>query len=96
MPGEVEKPGMKPVSAAAVAVALDHHGAHVVVQHLLLHAAKRQERVLVRRDQRLDPLVGDEFDISRAAPPQRRHKHQQPVAAAQSTCICSPVRSQSE
>jgi hypothetical protein len=80
--GEVEKAGMEAVSTATVAVPLDDDRAHIVVQHLARHAAKREERVLVRLDQRFDPLVGDELDIGGPAPAQRRHEHREPVCAA--------------
>ena len=53
MAGEVEKAGMEAVPAAAIAVPLQHDGAHIVVQHLARRAAERQKGVLVRLDQRL-------------------------------------------
>jgi hypothetical protein len=82
MAGEVEKPGMKAVSTAAVAVPLQHDSAHIVVQNLARGAAECQKGVLVRLDQRLNPLVGDELDIGGPAPAQRRHESREPVAAA--------------
>src|SRR5512134_1721083 len=72
--GEVEKAGMEAVSTATVAVPLDD-GAHIVVQHLVRDAAESEECILVRRDQRLDTLVGDELDIGGPAPAQRRHEY---------------------
>ena len=80
--GEVEKAGMKTVATATVAVPLQHDGAHIVIQHLARRAAERQKSVLVRLDQRLDPLVGDELDVGRPAPAQRRDEYRKPVAAA--------------
>ena len=44
--------------------------------------AKREKGVLVRLDQRLDPLVGDELDIGGPAPAQRRDEYREPGAAA--------------
>ena len=82
MAGEVEKAGMETVSTATIAVPLQHDGAHVVVQHLARRAAERQKGVLVRLDQRLDPLVGDELDIGGPAPAERRDKYRKPVLAA--------------
>src|SRR5512144_187472 len=79
--GEVEKAGMEAVSTAAVAVPLDDDGARIVVQHLARHAAEGEEGILVRRDQRLDTLVGDELDIGGPAPAQRRHEYREPIAA---------------
>jgi hypothetical protein len=58
-----------------LAVPFQHDGAHIVVEHLARHAAKGEERVLVPLDQRFDPLVGDELDISGSAPAQRRDEH---------------------
>jgi hypothetical protein len=49
-------------------VALDDHRLHVVVQHLLRHAAERQERPLVAADRRLHALVVAELDVARPAP----------------------------
>jgi len=82
MPGKVEKPRMKAVSAATIAVPLQHDRAHIVVQHLARRPAKRQKRVLMRLDQRFHPLVGDKLDIGGSAPSQGRDKHRKPVAAA--------------
>jgi hypothetical protein len=65
---------MKAVSAAAITVPLQHHRAHVVIQHLARRAAERQKGVLVRLNQRFDPLVADKLDISGPAPPQGRNK----------------------
>ena len=82
MAGEVEKPWMETVATATVAVPLQHDGARVVIKHLARRAAERQKSVLVRLDQRLDPLVGDELDIGGPAPPQRRDEYREPVATA--------------
>jgi hypothetical protein len=82
MPGKVEKARMEAVSTATIAVPLHDNRPHVVVQHLVRHPAKGEKRVIVRLDQRLDPLVGDELDIGGAAPTQGRHKHRKPVAAS--------------
>jgi hypothetical protein len=82
VPGEVEEAGVEAVQPAPVAVPLGHDGAHVVVQHLARHAAEGEEGVLVTRQQRLQPLVGDELGVGRAAPAQRRHEHRQPLRPA--------------
>ena len=75
VPRKIEKSRMKAVTTAAIAVPLQDDGSHIVVEHLARHAAKGEERVLVRLDQRLDPLVVDKLDIGRPAPAQRRNKH---------------------
>ena len=82
VPGEVEEPWLEPVPPAAVAVPLDHDGAHVVVEHLPRHAAEGEEGVLVAGQQRLEPLVGDEFGVGRPAPAEGGDEHRQPVRAA--------------
>jgi hypothetical protein len=46
------------------------------------HATEGEKCILVRRDQRLDTLVGDKLDIGGPAPAQRRHEYREPVAAA--------------
>ena len=82
MPGKVEEPRMEAMSTATIAVPLQHDRAHIVVQHLLRHAAKVEEGVLVCLDQCFDPLVGDELDVGGPAPAQGRDKHRKPIAAA--------------
>ncbi len=82
MAGEVETAGMKAVSTTTIAVPLQHHGAHVAAQHLARRAGERQKRILVRLDQRLDPLIGNELEVSRPAPAERRDEYQKPVIAA--------------
>src|SRR5580698_4846945 len=52
---KVKEAGMKAMPAAAVAMPLQHDGAHVVVQHLARYATEGEERVLMRLDQCLDP-----------------------------------------
>ena len=73
---------MEAVSAATIAVPLQDNRSHIVVEHLVRHAAKGEKGVLVGLDQRLDPLVGDELDIGGPAPAQRRDEYREPVAAA--------------
>jgi hypothetical protein len=80
--GKVEKARMKAVSTPAVAVPLQHDRAHIVVEHLARHAAEGEERILMRLDQRFDPLVGDELDIGGPAPAKRRDEYRKPVVAA--------------
>src|SRR5260370_10752936 len=82
MPGKVEEAWMEAVSTPTIAVPLQHHRAHIVIQHLMRRAAKREKRVLMRLDQGLDPLVGDKLDIGGPPPSQGRDKHRKPVAAA--------------
>jgi hypothetical protein len=77
MPRKVEKARMKAMAAAAMAVPLQHHGAHIVVQHLARRAAECQKRVLVRLDRRFDPLVA-----WRPGSIAGRDKYRKPVAAA--------------
>ena len=88
----VEEARMEAMHAAPVAVALQHDGFHVVVKHLGWHATKRQEGTFVTGDQRLDPLVVTELDVSSPAPSQRRDEHLEFVRptpdCAQSACIC--------
>src|SRR5215469_9966350 len=77
---------MKTVTTATVAVPLQHDGAHIVVEHLTRRAAECQKGILVRLDQRLNPLIGDELDIARPAPAQSGDKHRKPLAAAPNDC----------
>jgi hypothetical protein len=71
-----------PVEARSVAIPIGHYGAHVVVQHLARHSTEEVERALVTAEQRLQPLIGDELDVSRPAPSQCRDEHHEPVAPA--------------
>ena len=82
MSGKVERARMEAVPTPTIAAPLQHNCAHIVVQHLLRCAAKREKRGLVRLDQGLDPLVGDKLDIGGPAPAQRRDEHRKPVATA--------------
>src|SRR5207247_6193334 len=82
MPGKVEKARMEAVPTATIAMPFQHNRAHIVVEHLVRRPAEREKGVLMRLDQCLDPLVGDELDIGGPAPAQDRHKHRKPVTAA--------------
>ena len=75
MLGIIEEARMEAMHAAPIGVALQHDGFHVVVKHLGWHATKCQKGAFVTGDQRLDPLVVTELDVSRPAPPQRRDEH---------------------
>jgi hypothetical protein len=72
---------MEAMSTAAIAVPLDDDGAHVVIEHLARYPAECEERVLVCRDQGLDPLVGEKLDIAR---PARKRSARTPSQAAAS------------
>jgi hypothetical protein len=82
MPGKVEKARMEAMSTATIAMPFQHNRAHIVVEHLVRRPAEREKGVLVRLDQGLDPLIGDELDIGGPAPAQGRHKHRKPITAA--------------
>lgn len=77
----IEEAGMEAMRAPAIGVALQHDRLHAVEQHFRRHPAKRHERVLMARDQRLDPLVVAELNVSRPAPAERRDEHFQFVTA---------------
>ena len=79
---EVEEGAVVAMQPRAVAIPIGHHRPHVVVQHLARHAAEVVKRALVTAEQRLQPLIGDELNVSRPAPSQRRDEHRQPVRAA--------------
>jgi hypothetical protein len=72
MPGKVEEAWIEAVSTQTIAIPLQHNRAHIVVQHLVRGAAKRRKGVLVRLDQRLDPLVSDKLDVGGPAPRSRQ------------------------
>ena len=79
---EVEESAVVAMQTWTILISISHHRAHVVVQHFTRHATKEAERMLVAIQQRLQLLVVDEFDVSRAAPAKRSDKHREPVAAA--------------
>ena len=89
--GKVAEPGLQPVLARAIRVTADHHGAHVVVKHLVRRAADERKRRLVARRQRLEPLVGDELHVGRPAIASTATNTESGSAprriTAQSTCI---------
>ena len=82
MVGKVAEPRLKPVLARAIRVPADHHGAHVVVKHLVRRAADERKRRLVARHQRLEPLVGDELHVGRSAVTQHSDEHRMRIGAA--------------
>lgn len=77
VPREIEERWLEPMLARSIGIALEHDGFHVVVEDLVRHAAEEIERVLVARQQRLQSLVGDEFDVTGAAEAQRGHERRQ-------------------
>src|SRR5271166_2340580 len=79
---EVEEGAVIPMQARPIAITIAHYRAHVVVQHLARHSAEEVKRALMTAEQRLQPLIGDELNVSRSAPSKRRDEHRQPVTPA--------------
>ena len=50
-------------------IPIAHHRAHVVVQHLARNPAEEVKRTLMTAEQRLQPLIADEFNVSRSLHP---------------------------
>ena len=74
MTGIVEKAGMEAAPACAIGVPFQNHRLHIIVQHLVRHAAKGRKGVLMTLDESLEALVLAKLDISCPAPTQRCHK----------------------
>ena len=79
---EVEEGAVIAMQPRPVAIPIGHHRAHVVVQHLARNPAEEVKGALMAAEQRLQPLIGDELDVGRPAPSQRRDEHREPVAPA--------------
>jgi hypothetical protein len=67
---KVEESAVVAMQTWTIPISISHHRAHVVVQHFTGHASEEEERMLVATQQRLQPLIVDELDVSRAAPAQ--------------------------
>jgi hypothetical protein len=92
---EVEEGPIVAVQARPVGIARGHHRMHIVVQHLARDAAEVLERSFVTGQQRLEPLVDDEFDVGRTAPTQGRDEYRKSISSSapnggKSTRICRP------
>jgi predicted nucleic acid-binding Zn ribbon protein len=79
---EVEEGAVIAMQPRPVAIPIGHHRAHVVVQHFARNSTEEVEGALVAPEQRLQPAIGDELDVSRPAPAQRRDLHRQQIAPA--------------
>lgn len=66
--GEIPQPGMKAVLLLTVGVALAHHGAHVVIEHLPWHTLKIGESVLMIALEGVKALIRDKLNVAVTAP----------------------------
>lgn len=73
---------MQPVLAPPVGVALQHHGLHVIEQHLPRHPAEVAERRLQAGLDRWPGFVDYEPHEAHPAVAERRHKRAKPLATA--------------
>jgi len=64
---EVEEGAVIAMQPRPVAIPIAYHRAHVVVQHLARNPAEEVKRALMTAEQRLQPLIGYEFDIGRGS-----------------------------